>query len=63
MACRDIPTSFSLKRTTFEEFGEGDQPVVQIEIMSSLVACLGTFASIHTLLVHTVIVKRGNNKV
>ena len=41
MPCSAIHTSFSLNDKRFEEFGEGDRPVADTELLVLLVACLG----------------------
>ena len=41
MSCSAIHTSFSLNGKRFEEFGEGDRPVADTELLMLLVACLG----------------------
>lgn len=41
MSCTEIHTSFSLNDKRFEEFGEGDRPVADTELLMLLVACLG----------------------
>lgn len=42
MSCSVIHTSFSLNDKRFEEFGEGDRPVADTELLMLLVVCLGT---------------------
>lgn len=39
--CSAIHTSFSLNDKRFEEFGEGDRPVADTELLVLLVGCLG----------------------